>query len=254
MRYVLLLALLLLPACRQPQYFPMPTESFSSQLKLEWEDHRAMQRTVNMMVGKQLSSTCSPEKLIAGSALILGESVNGYIPRDILLEAEEFYDDMDREERVALASEVILRHLTGGPLINLHSEIWGKTMALRSYDQLHLEDIQEKLGGVFVCEYGSRLLKRMVARIMLEDIACAPEQDIDSRCAAIQSLRHLFREAAAKADGEHPMMYAIDALPNHDELEEALFGGQAWGKPTPKTPAKQHQGSTYDKRRPVRAS
>ncbi len=176
-----------------------------------------------------------PPQRDPASGLLLNCSPTAFLKEQDLLRAEQQYKALSPQQRRALAKEVLFAHLTQ-PLTPCHSEMWGQTQRLRSYDELNVETIRRKAGGIFAEDHphATTLFKRMVARLLLEEpLAERSVLSSSLQHAAIESLQHLCRESLADADGGYPLAYVTDALPSlPGGLEEALFGGRAWTSPT----------------------
>ncbi len=160
---------------------------------------------------------------MAGSSFLRGR-----VAEQDLLRAEQQYKALGQEQRMSLAMEVMAALLTqpltpgrdGGQLI-------------RSYDALDVEAIRKQAGGIFAEEHpqAALLFKRMVARVLLEDLLTLPfgqERTSLLSPAAVACLRHICHEAYAREDGGEPRLYTVDALPDRVGLEDALFDGADW--------------------------
>ncbi len=206
------------------------------------ELRQAGQRVGSLMQGRPCSDMLTPEKLLDTCSIAVREplwdaaqglwlmrcSPSAYMKEEDVLRAEQRYRTLGHEKRAALAKEVMAALLTQ-PLTPCHSEMWGRTLPVRSYDALDVEALRKQAGGIFAEDspQAEQLFKRMVARVMLEEELA--DHDVHSalvRMGAIESLRHIMQEALANADGGFPGAYMIDALPGG--LEKALFAGNVW--------------------------
>ncbi len=224
------------------------------------ELRRALARLEQYMGGKRRASSSSAKELAAAS-LITWQAIRkhftggccivlGYAPQlDEMEEAEEAYLDFDEATRIQLAKEVMAA-LLATP-IHLQRVEGRRSQRYHSYSQLDVTDMQAQAGAFFApnnpaplhqpenghyCaeECRDTLFKRMAARCMLEDVACNPALDLDTRCAAVACLRDICREGLAcrvhpDDDDGWPGAAIVDALPlNGNGLELALFGAPAW--------------------------
>ncbi len=209
---------------------------------IRWEDEQrfdafmAKQKRADSFSAEELAKQSSiafqpPVKDEASSLLILHSSLSAYVPAEDLLRAEQRYKQLDKKQRRALAKAVLFKHLTQ-PLTPCHSEMYGKSLPLRSFDALDIETERKAAGGIFAEDNPSaaQLFKRMVVRLLAEeDLAEHSVLSSEVHRAALTSLQDIWREVAGSADGHYPLLYLIDALPGmHLELQTALLGGNPW--------------------------
>ncbi len=223
-----LLSLLLLPCCQQHQQLD---HCVLEEVRFNGYEHteprKVLSRLMAFMEEQERSCERDADELAEKSLLILGNSPAAVLSEDELEEAEEAYLELEEESRIRLAADV-MDALLSSPMRSVGSK------QLRSYDRLDVSSLQQKAGVFFTpCEdqcidtAKTLLFKRMVARIMLEDVACNPALEMDERCAAVICLQYICREAMLSTGGTWKYCYMIDALPlkqRNSEPERALLG------------------------------
>ncbi len=235
------LLLAVLPCCVQIQNDCVIEEvRFAGHERPELE--AVLARVVAYMEGLPRQAEMDADKLAERSGL-REDYPCGYIPLETLEEAEEAYLDMEPHERLRLAAEVM------NALLSSPAQLMGESMACKpqrvhSYQKLDVSAWRPMAGEFFATQATEReefirtaLFKRMVARIILEEVACHEELGLDMRCAAVECLRHICLDGLLEADGGWESRYIVDALPLYkrsgSELESVLFGGPAWESQLP---------------------
>ncbi len=225
----------LLPACQQQQQLDTCTlEEVRFNGCEQPEREEALARLMVAMEEHEPSAECDADDLATRSMLVLGNSPAAFLTAEELENAEDAYLELEKEQRIRLAAEV-MNALLSAPAQNVNGK------RLRSYDRVDVSPWMSKAGEFFApcedeCIAADRtaLFKRMVARIMLEDVACNTTLEMDERCAAVECLQYICREGLLIADGSWDKVYMIDGLPLNgrcSRLELALFGCEAWEKP-----------------------
>ncbi len=157
------------------------------------------------------------------------------------LAQEEQYLSWSPGQRLAYATQA-MRALLARPA--KADEIF-EDYRLHSYDDLDAEALRGAIGGyvgrTLMGEESFRMkatkeqrlsrrnselaYKRLMARLMLEDVASNRSLPLGTRCAALACLRHIYTERACHADGAHDYDYMISALPRKGAIPTLLGMG-----------------------------
>ncbi len=172
---------------------------------------------------------------------VRGDGPSQFYSEEEALAQEEQYLSWSREQRIAFATQA-MRALLASPLrpddcfeqYRLHSLAHLDVEALRGaiggYVGRTLMSKQDSRSNASEAQWLSRrnsmlAYKRLMGRLMLEDVAANRELPMGTRCAALECLRHIYTERALLSDGSNEGAFLVSALPSRGPLPTLLAMG-----------------------------